>query len=149
MSISAINSVNFTGKTKVTKNGNEYEKTNACKYAGMGSGLLAGGAYGYLTANKVMKSFSAKKAVFASMSETYKAFSGKETLKAALEEVGMTAKEFKQIVAKSIKGGVISAGVMAGVAACLITSCVGFIADSVINRSRAKQADKAAEKAEA
>ena len=45
MSISAINSVSFSGK-RLTKNGNEYDKTNAGKYIGMGVGTAAGAGFG-------------------------------------------------------------------------------------------------------
>lgn len=41
MSVSAVNSVSFAGKTKQTKKGNDYNKTKTAKIAGAAVGFLA------------------------------------------------------------------------------------------------------------
>ncbi len=57
MSISAINSVSFSGK-RLTKNGNEYDKTNAGKYIGMGVGTAAGAGFGLKVYHDVTKAIN-------------------------------------------------------------------------------------------
>ena len=37
--INCVNPVSFSGKLKQTKNGNEYKKTNVCKFVGLGVGV--------------------------------------------------------------------------------------------------------------
>lgn len=139
MAISAINSVNFTGK-KVTKNGNEYDTTNVGKYAGMGVGAAAGTGYGlkvYNAAKKALQEVDANQIfedTFTTMKENLDKQFG--------EPIEMATEEYVEACTKASKRAAkVGVGVL-GIGGLLAGLGIGAIVDGVINHNRAKNAEK-------
>ena len=118
----SIQSVSF-GAT--TKNGNQYKKTSVGKYIGATYGLVAATASSILVLN-MPKTSVIRKFI---------------PLRKKLINSGFSKIEAKKLINNSAKcgfvGGII--GVIAGYTA------IGVIGDAIVNKIRAKKADKRAE----
>lgn len=148
MSINAINSVNFTAK-RVTKNGNEYDKTNVGKYAGMGVGTAAGAGFGLHVKHVINKGMKEEGKTF---EELLKGVLG-DTFTSLKSRLGDAAKEAEtaaengvdevaETTLKWAKRGFKAFPVILGAGGLLAGLGLGAIADGIINHNRAKKADK-------
>ncbi len=138
MAISAINSVNFTGK-RVTKNGNEYDTTNIGKYTGMGVGAAVGTGVGiktYSAAKKALEGVDAKKLFEEAFTKL------KEGLEKQLGSLEMTSEEYVESCIKASKKSSKIGIAILGLGGLLVGLGGGAIVDGVINHNRAKKADK-------
>ena len=124
-----IDAISFNGVPRLTKAGNEYDKTRANKVAGtlVGGAAAAGIVY---ESKQILKN-----------PELFN--TARENAQKMMEK--MNVKEFKNVkmsAEDAIKGLKVGTGIMAGavVAAGL---AVGAIVDGIVNKHRKNQADKA------
>lgn len=148
MSIQSVNAINFTGKTAQTKNGNEYEKTNAGKYTGMGVGAAAGAGYGVYIINKVNKSYSLKKYIINAFNSGFTQFGKLGNIKNTISQLEISLKEFRATRYKCLSRILKAIPAILGAVTLLAGLGVGAITDGIINHTRAKKADNT-EKTEA
>lgn len=135
MAVDAVNSVNFQGrKGSYTKNGNEYNKTHAGRYVGMGVGALVGAGYPLYILREVQKDKPFFKKVLVRCRQEFK--NGLAQSGVDVSNLKMSAKS----VSKVLKG----IPVVTGAITLLVGLGVGAIVDGIINHVRAKKADKAA-----
>ena len=149
MSVQPVSNISttFTGKTVTTKNGNSYEKTNAAKAIGLGTGLvIAGGLmHSQLSA---LKTITGKKNLIEGFHLRGKSLNdiaprvisrgddGKIML-----PVDKVSKRSKDIV-KGFKKTLL----LWGTCITALTTGIGAVADTSINSVRAKEADELAAK---
>ena len=150
MSISAINSVSFSGK-RLTKNGNEYDKTNAGKYIGMGVGTAAGAGFGLKVYHDVTKAINEagndlENGIKDVLEDTFTSiknrFSGlaQNTGTAVETNIDEVTEMSMRMVGKVFK----VVPVVLGLGGLLAGLGLGAITDGIINHTRAKKADNAA-----
>ncbi len=136
MSIQSVNSVNFTGSKARTKQGNEYDKSSAGKYIGMGLGAVVGaGCTGYKVKKGLSSSSELKRFLINFNNSLLNSFS---------DISNISRKEFRELRKKSIKIGIKAAPVIIGAAGLLAGLGLGAIVDGIINNVRSKKADKSA-----
>jgi len=124
-----IDAISFNGVPRLTKAGNEYDKTRANKVAGtlVGGAAAAGIVY---ESKQILKNPELFNTV-------------RENAQKMIEK--MNIKEFKNIkmsAEDAIKGLKVGTGVMAG-AAVAAGLAIGAIVDGIVNKHRKNQADKA------
>ncbi len=134
MSIQSISAVNFTGKKRYTNNGNEYEKTNAGKYVGMGVGAAAGAGYPAYILHNMFK--PENKGELMKLLDTY----CKNFNESCKNQFGQDVKLTTKTLTKCIK----ALPVVSGAVVLLAGLGLGAIVDGIINHNRAKKADKEA-----
>ncbi len=132
MSIDAVNTVSFSGKKSYTKNGNEYEKTRAGRYIGMGVGASVGAGYPLYFIHQAQKDKPFLKRMLVTFRTAYK----RELAKAGLDVSNL------KLSAKTFSKGMKVFPVITGSLALLLGLGLGAIVDGIINHTRAKKADK-------
>lgn len=132
MSIDAINTVSFSGKKSYTKNGNEYEKTHAGKFVGMGVGASVGAGYPLLLLHQAQKDKPFLKRLLVSYRNAYKK---------GLANAGLDVSDIK-LSAKTLSRGLKIIPAITGAVALILGLGLGSIVDGIINHARAKNADK-------
>lgn len=142
MTVQAVNSINFTGKSKTT-NGNEYTKSNIGKYVGTSVGLAAGLRYDYLVTKEIKKTFSPVKRIIV---EWYNGIISKKSgmsVKDMLEECEIGIKQFRAVRKKALAFGMKTMMILTPLLCAGVALGVGALADKLVNTYRAKKADKA------
>ena len=136
MNTESVNSIAFAGKTKTTKNGNEYKKTKAAKVTMGLIGAAGASATVYSSFNYIKKDNALKSIILNVCKQSYRSVCEKfSNLPNAKQPMA-----FKKYVKSSIGLGSValiaaSAGIFTG---------IGAIIDGIVNHHRAKKADKAA-----
>ncbi len=128
----AIQAVSF-GQTAVTKNGNEYERTNKAtkigRNIGLGYGLLSSAAVGYKIATK-----NPPEKFKNALISTYK----------NLRQSLLSPEEAKDVLKRSAKAGA-AIGFSIGIALCTLVGLgIGAAINKIINHKRAAKADAVA-----
>ena len=154
MSIQSVNSISFSGK-RVTKNGNEYDKTNAGKYTGMGVGAAAGAGFGIKVYHDVTKTIKeagnefengVKDVLGDTLTSIKNRFSNlaQDTGTAVENNIDEITEMSMKMTQKAFK----VVPVILGLGGLLAGLGLGAITDGIINHTRAKKADNT-EKTEA
>ena len=136
MSIDAINSVNFTGHA-VTKNGNDYNKTNVGKYIGTAAGVAWVSCPLYvITKNDrsyrrfVVETWDKLVSFAAEKSDAFK------------ELRDLPRKEYRAARFEGVSHGGKVGVILATIGLPLVGLGLGAVADGIVNHFRAKKADK-------
>lgn len=134
--IQSTNSTNFNPKTRFTRKGNHYQKTNALKIAGFVSAAGYAGISSIKPTKNVIKAVVENKEAI--MKNAVDAFKGLAD-EASLEQASKSASKTIDSLPKAIKAVVGLGVVVCGLGGLL----VGALGDKIINTVKAVKADKA------
>lgn len=134
--IQSTSSTNFNPKTRFTKKGNHYQKTNALKVAGFVSAAGFAGISSIKPTKEAIKNIAENKdAILNTCLETLKGCFKTEDA----EQISKIASKTVDSLPKAMKAGVALGAVACGLGGLL----VGALGDKIINTVKAVKADKA------